>query len=130
MARTPMLKALLTDGTVDKIVTAVRGGAFPYVAARAFGVPRVTHYRWMEAGERGAPLYREYWAKVSEAAAAARWQAEVEVRRENPLAWLRYGPGRERPDEPGWTERSEHAVNGTDGGPVRVVVEVVHDRND
>lgn len=27
--------------------------------------------------------------------------------RTNPLAWLRYGPGRERAGEPGWTESRE-----------------------
>jgi hypothetical protein len=48
MARTPVLKVLLRDGTVGKIVLAVRDGAFPYVAARAYGVPQTTHYRWME----------------------------------------------------------------------------------
>ena len=54
---------------------------------------------------------------VREARAQARVAAETEVRRDNPLAWLRYGPGRDRAGEPGWTER--HEIAGADGAPVR-----------
>src|SRR5262245_28275222 len=124
----PTLPALPADGTVDKIVTAVRAGSFPYIAARAFGVPPSTHYAWLQQGAQGQAPYREYLEKVSTAAAAARLAAEVEVRRENALAWLRYGPGRERPGEPGWTDRTEHAVTDGQGGPLRLIVEVVNDR--
>ena len=50
------------------------------------------------------------------------WPPKAEVRRDNPLAWLRYGPGRERPGEPGWTESRE--ILGQDGGPVKITLDL------
>ena len=36
--------------------------------------------------------------------------------------WLRFGPGRQRPGEPGWTESRE--LLGQDGGPVRFTLDL------
>ena len=96
----------LTSELIDAICERIRVGTYPYVAAAACGIPRSTYYGWMEkAKKKGAPrIYKELSDKVSEAAAAARSNAEVRVFRDRPFEWLRYGPGRERPDEPGWTE--------------------------
>lgn len=122
MGRTTTLVALLRDmQTIDRLVLYVRGGAFPHVAARAVGVPQSTHYRWMELGEQGRKPYREYWERVTMAAAEARAVAEVEVRKARPLDWLRYGPARDRPGDPGWAMAVHQAVSGPDGGPVEQV---------
>jgi hypothetical protein len=54
--------------------------------------------------------YHEFAHAVRQARAQARVAAETEVRRLQPFHWLRYGPGRERLGEPGWTERQQHEV--------------------
>lgn len=96
----------LTPELIDAICERIRVGTYPYVAAAACGVPRSTYYGWMEkAKKKGTPrIYKELSDKISEAAAAARSNAEVRVFRDRPFEWLRYGPGRERPEQPGWTE--------------------------
>ena len=83
----------------------IRDGVFPYIAAQAHGVPKSTFFDWLRRGEieKRRP-FLELSDKVRQAAAGARVQAERVVFKDNPFAWLRYGPGRERPDAPGWTE--------------------------
>src|SRR5262249_19759838 len=36
-----------------------------------------------------------------------------------PLAWLRMGPGRDRPGEPGWTDAPPTEATGSGGAPLR-----------
>ena len=60
----------------------------------------------MAKGGAGEKPFRQFRRDVLKAAAQARVRAEVQVRKVSPLAWLRYGPGRDRPGEPGWTERA------------------------
>ena len=100
-------KSKLTPDVEQQIVAYIRSGAFDWVAAQAAGIGRTTFYRWMQAGENGEGPYDSFYAAVREARAVARVAAEMEVRNNNPLAWLRYGPGRARPGEPGWTESHE-----------------------
>lgn len=97
------------------IVAAIRAGAWDYVAAQAAGVDKATFWRWM-GDER--KLYSDFRKQVEEAHAQARITAEIEVRRDSPLAWLRMGPGRARKDAPGWTEGVE--VTGADAGAIVV----------
>ena len=102
----------------QQIVAIIRAGSYDWVAAEAAGIGKSTYYRWMERGEASAAEpYRSFWSAVRQARAQARVAAEIEVRRDNPFNWLRYGPGRDRAGEPGWTER--HELAGTDGAPVR-----------
>ncbi len=100
-------KSKLTPDVEQQIVVYIRSGAFDWVAAQAAGIGRTTFYRWMQAGETGEDPYGSFYTAVREARAVARVAAEMEVRNNNPLAWLRYGPGRARPGEPGWTESHE-----------------------
>ena len=94
----------------QQIVAFIRAGAYDWVAAEAAGIGTSTYYRWMERGEASAAEpYRSFWSAVRQARAQARVAAEIEVRRDNPFNWLRYGPGRDRAGEPGWTERVEVA---------------------
>ena len=44
----------------------------------------------------------------------------IEVRKAQPLAYLPYGPGREKPGRPGWTESQEIEANVTVHGIVAV----------
>jgi len=90
--------------TMDRITSFIRGGAFPYVAAAAEGIPSTTFFRWMQLGKQGKKPYVGFWEKVVKAHSQKRVAAEVQVAKENPLAWLRLGPGRSRPGEPGLTD--------------------------
>jgi len=108
-------KSRLTPELIEAIAKRVTVGSFPYVAAAACGIPSSTYYAWMAKGEqKGAPkIYRELRERVSQAAGAARASAEVRVFRDSPFQWLRYGPGRERPGESGWTD-----------GPIQIEADV------
>ena len=100
-------KTKLTSELIDAICERVKVGSFPYIAAQAVGIAKSTFYAWMQRGEKGRKSYRELLDKVREASALARSHAEVRVFRDKPFEWLRYGPGRERPEEPGWTESAQ-----------------------
>lgn len=115
MARTTKL----TPDVHAKIVSYIRAGAFDWVSARACGVDPRTFYNWLEwgKGSKRAP-YFQFFQDVAEARAEARTATEIEVRRTQPLAWLRFGPGRDRPGEPGWTDSTVNVIQ----GPVEVRV--------
>ena len=99
-----------------------RAGAYDHVAAQAAGIDPSTLRRWMERGAQGRQPFRDFAHDVAQARAQARVAAEIEVRRDQPLAWLRYGPGRERPGAPGWTQSVQHERSGPEGGPIPVDV--------
>lgn len=106
----------LTEELQQTVVSYIRAGAFDWVAAQAAGIGKTTFYRWMLSGEQGKQPYAKFYSAVREARAVARVAAEMEVRRDNPLAWLRYGPGRAKSDEPGWTE--SHEVTAPQGASI------------
>jgi hypothetical protein len=59
--------------------------------------------------------YLSFVRDVRAARAQARLSAEIEVRKEQPFSWLRFGPGREREGEAGWTESTEIKHSGSVG---------------
>src|SRR5437660_4127528 len=89
----------------SRIVTAIRNGAFPIVAAEVNGIPRSVFAAWLRRGEqRNAKLrWRSLGDKIREAVAYARLKAETESLRHDSRTWLKHGPGREMPDAPGWS---------------------------
>jgi hypothetical protein len=102
---------LLTPELQQRIVSYIRAGAFDWVAAEANGIDRQTFWEWIKRGEDthyarpSTEQYAQFAYAVREARAEARLSAEVEVKRGEPLSWLMKGPGRDRPGEPGWTDR-------------------------
>jgi hypothetical protein len=92
----------LNDHLLQEITTAIRDGAYDWVAAEAVGIHRSTFYRWLAQGEQGEQPYARFADAVLQARAEARRDAERRAFREHPLAWLRQGPGRARHDSPGW----------------------------
>lgn len=110
----------LTSEIQRTIVEYIRADAFDYIASQAAGIDVSTFRRWLERDRGGRDPYRSFAAEVAKARAEARVAAEIEVRRDNPLAWLRYGPGRERPDAPGWTQSVRHEHSGPEGGAIPV----------
>lgn len=105
---------LLSPAIRNTIISYIRAGAYAWVAAQAAGIHRATFWRWMQIGERHherskASVYRDFYYEVQQAQAEARAAAEIQVRRDRPETWLRYGPGRSRPGMPGWT--AEPGIN-------------------
>lgn len=106
--------SLLTPERHKAIVAAIRAGSYDWVAAQANGVDPTTLIFWMRRGEReGEGEYFEFFKDVRVARAQARLSAEIEVRKDQPFNWLRYGPGQERESEPGWTETKEVKHSGS-----------------
>lgn len=112
----------------DLIVARITTGAFAWVAAASAGVSPTTYYRWMARGETNAieaeknnvepDIYGQFFLDVTRARANARLVAERAVMKENPLAWLRFGPGRDKPGEAGWTDSARVELTGKDGAPL------------
>jgi len=113
-------KTKLTSELQTTICGYIRAGAYDWVAAQACGIHPRTFWRWLRAGEKGNPLYMAFCQEVARARTQARVIAENKVFQENPFAWLRYGPGRERPGEPGWTESMEVSGPGGDAIPLGI----------
>jgi hypothetical protein len=99
-----MSVALLTPALQERIVAALRAGAFPQVAAQAWGISPRTFRRWMRRGEvQSIEPYRSFAAAVREATAQARLRAEMDIFENQPRIWLQHGPGRETDASTGWT---------------------------
>jgi len=102
----------LTEETQQSIIKAIKDGSFDYVAAEAAGITYQTFRNWVERGEKAKRgLYCEFYLAVMQARAQARKTAESRVWLEDPFKWLRFGPGREKPGRPGWTDGSEDVAD-------------------
>ena len=95
----------LTPALQAQIVAFIRGGGFPHVAAEAAGLPRQVFERWLRRGRKAdaPPNYHAFALAMMEAEAQARLHAELTTLNDKPLDWLKAGPGKERPDAPGWS---------------------------
>ena len=104
----------LTPEAQKGITSMIRAGAYDWVAAQANGVGPRTFYTWMSKGAKARTgKFRQFQQEVCQAKAEARVAAEIAVRKDSPFNWLRYGPGRERPGEPGWTDQVQYGgLNG------------------
>lgn len=148
--RAPGRPTTLTPAMTKEISDRVKLGRFAWVAAVGAGCTPATYYRWMARGEReyaeherllalheqegepGQPaadmppltLYATFWYEVTVARAFARGVAEVKVAQQNPLAWLKDGPGKDRPGEPGWTSSNKVELTGANGGPLTIAAGV------
>jgi hypothetical protein len=113
----------LTDELEKTIVTYIRVGGYPHVAAEAAGVPRATFEKWMRSGEKKqAPArYRRFAAAVHQANAQARLTAELAALKGRPLEWLRCGPGKDTPTNPGWSATIRPAPHGDRTGSETVM---------
>lgn len=95
----------LTPGLREQIVSSVRAGGYPHVAAEAWGVPKDVFDDWLKRGnaDDAREPYRSFARDVRQAYAQARLRAELEVYKEEPKLWLIHGPGRETNECPGWS---------------------------
>jgi hypothetical protein len=99
----------LTPEIESAIVSYIRSGGYPWVAAEGAGIPRRMFAQWMRRGAkaRSGSRWRHFYIMVMQARAQARLAAELETRKKDPRSWLTHGPGKERPGAPGWTNPSK-----------------------
>lgn len=104
----------LTPVLAETITAYIRAGGYPHVAAEAAGVPRRVFQRWLRRGRRRhAPKeLQDLCRAVLQAHAQARLKAEIAILDHKPLDWLRYGPGKETNNIPGWTVAAKPIVRG------------------
>jgi hypothetical protein len=91
---------VITPEQQERICSCIRSGSYPHAAALAAGVPRRVFTRWMR--KRGEK-YARFRRAIREAEGLARVSAETRTHNKNPLAWLKYGPGKETEETPGWS---------------------------
>src|SRR5262249_10830920 len=79
--------------------------AFPHVAAKAWGMSAAQLEFILEQAETGSDKSKnaKFGKKIIQAQATARLRAEMEAYDKNPILWLKSGPGKEKPQNPGWT---------------------------
>lgn len=94
-------KTKLTVELENTILSWIRAGGYPHVAALAAGVPESLWRQWQERGEKRNP-YKRFFAKIAQAHATARLKAETSTLEDDPRFWLKHGPGREGLGNPGW----------------------------
>jgi transposase len=122
----------LTPEVQEKILNAIRTGAFIETAAAAAGIHRDTFYEWMKRGEKApSGMYREFkeqldiaiaesetmcLALITAASASGVWQAAAwRLERRFPERWAQQK----------LADKTTVAVNGQPGAPGGVVVEIV-----
>jgi hypothetical protein len=106
-----MPRHLLTPEVQQTICQFIRAGGFPHVACEAAGIPIEVYESWLElAKKKRHKRYRDFVIAVRAAQAQARLAAEIKILQENPLDWLKSGPGRESPNLPGWTAPTKPLV--------------------
>ncbi len=107
-----------TPEIAAKIVDFVRAGASFVSAARAAGVDNATFNDWMDVAKWAAGPCQDLLDHMRDAEAEARASVEIEIRRKNPVSWLRT---RKRPHRylnavPAPDEAKKRSRNETRGG--------------
>lgn len=112
MSRT---RCQLTPALEQVIVSYVRAGGYPHVAAQAAGVSPDVFEQWLQRGEgpRAPARYRAFAEAVRQAQAQSRMAAEMTVHGKRPLDWLKSGPGKQTREQPGWSGPAKAAEGRT-----------------
>lgn len=113
----PRNSVSLTAEIAQLIVGLIQAGAMPKDAAGAAGISLRTFHEWIARGEDrhptrpNSPKLRRFAKAVRKAQAQARAIAMTEVRKKDPLAWLRNAP-----TPPGHDPIGERRRNGGEAG--------------
>ena len=101
----------------------IRAGAFDHTAAEVVGVNKSTYWRWLAKGKKHPnSVFGQFYRDVMQARATPKIIAESRVFNEQPLAWLRLGPGKAD-----WSEQSKISLDHSgsiEGGDTRGVPQV------
>lgn len=95
----------LSPGLHRQIIGGIQAGAYPQVAAEAFGVPKHVFDDWMTRGADADARepYRSFADEVRQSLAQTRLRAEMIIFEADSKSWLIHGPGREIEGNPGWS---------------------------
>ena len=101
----PKKRFRLTPHLRGQIISGIRAGGYPHVAAEATNVPKDVFDSWLELGAQpdARDPYLSFAKDVQNAQAQARLTAEITVFKDDPKVWLEHGPGRETEGRPGWS---------------------------
>ncbi len=107
----------LTPELTHQIVSAIRSGGYPHVAAETWGVSKELFDDWLKRGnaKNARAPYRSFAREVRQAFAHARLCAEMLGFKNDPKAWLIHGPGRESEQRPGWSVSVKPAEASAEG---------------
>lgn len=105
----------LSEQQYSKMLTYVRAGAFREQAAKMIGIRPQTLLRYLQQGEEdianGEPtIFSRLVIDFEQATSEARIVAEIDVRKNQPLHWLKYA-ARSNAYEPGWNDDTRHIVH-------------------
>ena len=88
----------------QRIMMFIEQGAYDYIAAECFGITKQTWDKWMARGRKAQEgYYRKFFLDVTQASSRARLVAEISVFKDDPKFYLMNGPGKTKPDRPGWS---------------------------
>lgn len=133
--RRPRIEQLNAE-TYAKMLLLIRAGVFKHQVAKGFGVTTTTFNIWLERGRNDIEAnrltpYSQLVLDVEQAEGTARIQMELRIAETNPEFWLRNGPGKTKPNEPGWTDtqaveggENPLQVNHNHSGNIKVESEV------
>ncbi len=102
----------------QQLLSYIRSGGYPLVAAEGAGVPREVYLHWLRSGQhpQAREPFRGFVRQVRQAMAQARLMAELAVFDKDPKYWLGHGPGKETPDNPGWTAEGKSIAKAEEAG--------------
>jgi hypothetical protein len=116
----PRPRSPLTPAIRDEICSYIRAGGFAHNACEAAGIPVPLYESWLRLAQRkrAAKRYCDFATAIRKAQAHARLAAESRMLQGNPLNWLKSGPGRESPDQVGWTSPTRPLASNSTGTPL------------
>ncbi len=120
--RRPGRPSKLTPELTKRIVTGIRAGAYPEVAARAAGIHPSTYYAWM-ADERSQ--FAEFQEEIERARAADEQRSVAVVAASDDWRAHAWKLERQHPDR--WGKREKGEVDHTTHEEQELVVRVVYE---
>jgi len=127
-----MASPLPTPELQQLIVAYIRAGGFAHVGAEAAGVSHERFASWLSRGARprGRKEYRLFRDAIRQAQAQSRLAAEIAVFKGRPLDWLKCGPGKDAPGNPGWSTAAKAQPTATETRPHSladpIIQELIH----
>lgn len=113
----------LTADIQNKIIEAIRAGAYVETAAAYAGINKTTFYDWLKKGARGeAPAFVEFSNAVQKALASSEMRDIVTITKAAESQWQAAAWRLERKHPNRWGRRQHVELSGSDGGPVSLMV--------
>lgn len=99
------------------ILSLLRSGTFTRVAVETAGMLWADFRRWQAQEQRQGrgKQVRAFRIAMRQATAQSRAKAELEVREKSPILWLKHGPGRDQPGNPGWANPAKPGAGAKKG---------------